>query len=474
MNNKLEKKILEFFERARLKPRPLQVETAIRVAEQLDSNPVGVGLEAPTGFGKTLVVLASLTSLNVFPVTWRVRTFEQAKRISNDCALANIPFYIGAGREKLCLVKDEYKTATPIFCRYLRFKCEYFKALSNVGSILAYDYEELSKRAKLKGACPYYAQRLLQNISVFVVPYNFGLSFDTQLEIFDEAHNLVLDLQSFPEEKLKEALALLGLDVDFPAGDTWSLNDKIFVEQIITKILEKLEQGQRPIVSPIIYSLLNAKLIWRDEGDITILRINSPKRRAIFVSATLEPLAKIFKIPVVKVPVERKPVAFILSWLTTRFRDFDAYMIKQYNDLIFLLRKNCEKVIVFATKRVGSKLNVDYVEEDSPRGVVLYYSRGRYSEGVNLEAQCILLAGAPFLPPYVPIHKLGLTYEDVAQLITVQNIGRVLRKPTSNPIIILADFRFLKIPLNNYYEIVEVKDLQELNNILQQRQQNSS
>jgi len=465
----------EFFRKAGLKPRPLQLQAAKQLAEMIDTG--SVGFQAPTGFGKTITVLAAISLADAFPATWRVRTFDIAKRVSDDCALLGLPFFIGAGREKLCPLKTEYKNNTVYFCRYLKHKCSFFRELSK--RVISreffedvFNYEDLSNKVEHIEVCPYYLQSFIDR-KVFIVPYRFGLPLNVNLEVVDEAHNLVLDLQSFPEEKLREALA--ELDLKEPIED---LIGSTLVETAQMRLVELLEMGRRPLVAGSVLSLLQgAKFIWREEGVVNVLKFNPPRGRTIFVSATLEPLAKIFKIPLVKVPVERKPVAFILSWLTTRFRDFDAYMIKQYNDLIFLLRKNFERILVFATKRISRHLVADFVEgaPQDWKGVLILYSRGRKSEGVNIESEAVVIAGAPYLPPYVHVERIGITHDETVAVITIQNIGRAIRQPENNPLIVLADERYLKLKqfLSDYFHFVEVNDLQELDRLLKRKQYSS-
>ena len=457
----------EFFRKAGLKPRPLQLEAAKQLAEMIDTG--SVGFQAPTGFGKTITVLAAISLANAFPVTWRVRTHEIAKRIAEDCALLNFPFYIAAGREKLCPLKEEYKSNTYYFCRFLKFKCPFFKGLSSIKpeNIFSVDYDQLLRKLKGTEICPYYAQ-LYQQAHVYIIPYSLGLSFDVNLEVIDEAHNMVLDVYSIPEAKLREALAELDIHYE-PTGD---LIQQAFIETAQMKIVELLEQGKMPLIAGrVIAMLARGTFVWREEGEIHILKFIRPRKRTIFVSATLEPLQKIYNIPVLEIPVQRKPEAFIATWMTTRFHEWDYKMAKEYNDLIFLLRKHFQKIVVFATKRVARSLRADYVEEAPKdwKGVFLLFSRGKKGEGVNIESEVVVVAGAPYLPPFIHVEKLGLTHDDVATITTIQNIGRTLRHPENNPLIILADDRFRKLKpiLDRYYINIETDDLHSLDKAIQ-------
>ena len=460
----------EFFKRAGLKPRPLQLEAAKQLTEMIDTG--SVGFQAPTGFGKTITVLAAISLADAFPATWRVRTFDIAKRVSDDCALLGLPFYIAAGREKLCPLKEEYKSNTYYFCRFLKFKCPFFKGLSSIKpeNIFSVDYDQLLRKLKGTEICPYYAQ-LYQQAHVYIIPYSLGLSFDVNLEVIDEAHNMVLDVYSIPEAKLREALAELDIHYE-PTGD---LIQQAFIETVQMKIVELLEQGKMPLIAGrVIAMLARGTFVWREEGEIHILKFIRPRKRTIFVSATLEPLQKIYNIPVLEIPVQRKPEAFIATWMTTRFHEWDYKMAKEYNDLIFLLRKHFQRIVVFATKRVARSLRADYVEEAPSdwKGVFLLFSRGKKSEGVNIETEAVVIAGAPYLPPYVHVERIGITHDETVAIITIQNIGRAIRQPENNPLIVLADERYLKLKqfLSDYFQFVEVNDLQELDRLLKHKQ----
>jgi len=145
-------------------------------------------------------------------------------------------------------------------------------------------------------------------------------------------------------------------------------------------------------------------------------------------------------------------------------------MSQQYNNLLFLLKKHFPRILLFATQRVQSLLHFDIAEEELDlaqnnwRGVLALSPHGRRSEGVDLPADAVVLAGVPYLPPYARVEKVGLTRDDVAMITTIQNIGRALRSPDANPLIVLADQRYDKFTstFSEYFDLREVNDLQEL------------
>jgi len=222
--------------------------------------------------------------------------------------------------------------------------------------------------------------------------------------------------------------------------------------------------------------LSRSQAAWVEEGELHLLHVYRPRGRALYVSATLTPLERFLKVPVIKVPPARRLRALLLTWLTTRFDLYDARMAERYNDLLFLLRKHFAKILGFATLRVASLLHCDLSEEDLDfisddwQGVLLLSPRGRRAEGVDLRADAVIMAGAPYPPPYATLKKLGLSLDDLMLITTIQNIGRATRDPSDNPLVILADERFRRFAqsLGDYFEFVEVNDIRELDAKLKQ------
>ncbi|WP_288007766.1 hypothetical protein, partial [Thermofilum sp.] len=390
----------EFFRKAGLKPRPLQLEVAKQLAEMLESG--SVGLEAPTGFGKTITVLAAISLANAFPVTWRVRTYALARHIANQSLLFDLRPFIVAGRERTCPRAKELGPSLPFYCRYFRHKCSIFRSdLRNLEldalkhPVLS--YEDLIDLIRGQ-ACPYFSQMSVR-ADVYVTHYSNSLPLPSP-EVVDEAHNVV-KIQGLPLTRVREALAELGIDYN----DYKELRyPRFFVEKSLPLILERLEKGSRLVSAPVLFNMLmGAETAWVEESQLFTLKIFRPKTPAIFISATLSPISKILRVPIIKVRQPRRH-AFVATWLTTKFTDYDARMADRYDALIFLLRKYYGKIIVFATERVGALLHPTLSEDDLPlqsdwQGVLLLSPRGRWAEGVDVEADAVVLAGVPYPPP---------------------------------------------------------------------------
>lgn len=460
--------IEEIFKKAGLQPRPLQIETARELARQLDSG--SVGLEAPPGFGKTLVTLGALVSRNDFPTLWRVRTYPLAKHIAEQCALLNLRFFVVAGREEMCRARVE--DTMRLLCRYLRYKCPYFGAISQIPDDV-FDYAEL--RERMQNGCPYYAQ-LSVRAQVYIGVYRLGLPLPRQVEVLDEAHNLI-EVKSLPLSIIYDALK----EIQMPKNSLARIieHPRAFAEEMVPIVLKYIDEGKKLLAAPKLLTLLSrAEVAWVEEGNVHFIERYIPRARTVYISATLSPFAEIFRIPIIKVPVSKRRV-HVTTWLSTQFQEYDYMMAQRYNDLLFLLRKHFGKILAFSTERVATLLHYDYDEddldtlEDDWTGVLLVKARGRRAEGVDInKVDAVVSVGAPFPPPFVNASKIGLSLGTLAAITTIQNIGRTLRAPTDNPFIILADKRFLKLTqLQENFELVAVNDLQELDETIKQWRQ---
>lgn len=457
----------DFFKKAGLTPRPLQLETARELASQLPGN---VGLEAPPGWGKTIAVLAALASAGALPAVWRVRTYPQARRISEDVAVANLKPFVAGGRERTCPLAGELRANVHHYCRYLKHKCPYFKLLVESPVRLGYvpSYEDLPPEV-----CRYYLQENV-GADVYIATYNTGLNFGGVQTVVDEAHNAV-SVQSMPLSKLREGLAELaqvaGSEELLDKVEKFDVvtNVRVYLEELTAALVEALEKGARPRSAPKVLSFIReAPFLWREGEEVYTLKVYRPRGPSLYVSATLTPVAHVFNVPVVSVPWQKKYTAAITTWLTTAYREYGPPLAREYNNLLFFLRRFFDRILVFATSRVARTLLVDVTNpEEWNRGTLLLLSHGRYAEGVNLPADCVVMAGAPYLPPYVSarLAAVGLKPDDVVAITTVQNVGRATRTPSASPFIVLADERYARLSIP-YFDVVEVHSLKDLEAII--------
>ena len=202
------------------KPRPRQLEVAREVSAALKST--NVVLEAPTGFGKTPVVLSAILPFieKGRRVVWAVRTGSETDRPVEELAvfrrelglkLVGLSF---RGKRDMCLLARRFGSdldysEVSYICSRERSRCRYYRELEEgveLAPLLsrgALTYSEVYKWASEAGVCPYFLQRrLLAYADVVALSYNYvvdeGLSwsvktavpFRESILVVDEAHNL--------------------------------------------------------------------------------------------------------------------------------------------------------------------------------------------------------------------------------------------------------------------------------------------
>ncbi|MEM0344871.1 MAG: helicase C-terminal domain-containing protein [Thermofilaceae archaeon] len=458
-------------------PRPGQREVAEELASLLIEGK-RVAFSAQTGWGKTMTVIAALIETKFFPVVWLVRSLTVGKRVAEDAALWGLTTFIAGGRERTCLIKESVEDAND-YCRYYKYRCPYFRLphyIPNVSSFV-----ELVERGREEKWCPYFAQDLVQT-DVVVQNYfrRMKLYRTPKTLVYDEAHNLLLPRErTYKISKIAERIAvakqlgaseklLLALESlmkymlvrDGPLDASLYL-DEDRMEELRKLHVQGLEQGLslRPLLDITSFAYI--------EGERVVVYAPPtlpPHRPAVFVSATLPPgsEALLSTDAIVKVPWQTKPPCRIVTSVTTRYEEFDGRMALYYKKLIIKIGKEHRRVLVFApSERVARELRgIATFEECEPppnwEGVLLLRARGRYAEGVNLPADAVVIAGAPYLPPSVgewiarQLKRAGVADPvkaalDIPMLITtLQSVGRAWRDPKKPPHVVLADYRFEK------------------------------
>jgi len=452
----------------------------VEVAEQLTQfikDGKRVVFSAPTGWGKTHTVLAALSSAKALPAIWMARSLTLGNRVAEDAASWKLHTFIAAGREKTCPLAAEKGEAIHDFCRYFRHKCPYARLPSSLPP--ATDWQEIAAGGAREKWCAYFAQDLVE-ADIIVQNYHRRRR-PAEAFVIDEAHNLLM-----PEEKeitlsrLVEAIAsarelgaserlLRSLDrmLHYILVKDGNLDVRFFLgeeEAYEIKKLYFLEEGDRRL--GVLMNLVKASAVYVEGEKIRVFKPQYalPLRPAVFVSATLPPEAGVFlqtEIEI-KVPWTTKPKARVVTDVTTKFEEYTAEMALQYKKLLIEVGKRHKKVLVFAaSERVARDLRTwaTYEETTPPpdwEGVLLLKARGRFAEGVNLDADAVVMIGAPFLPPEVS-DRLARAYKaaghpdpvraaiDAPMLIaTLQCLGRAWRIPEKTPQVILADWRYEK------------------------------
>jgi DNA excision repair protein ERCC-2 len=472
-------------------PRPGQVEVAEELARLIKQGH-NVLFSAPVGWGKTHTVIAALVAAKALPALWLVRSLALGPRIAEDAALWQLVSFVAAGREKTCLLWESLGDAAHDYCRSFKYKCPFAKLPRE--SPLFTDWQKLVAKGKEEGWCPYLTQDLIES-DIFIQNYNRSIRKYVRSVVIDEAHNL-----SLPEERtihiarIAEAIAavreigggqrlLSALERMMRAVLVYSeraLDVRTFLNEeevyelqlLYYRSLEERDTRLKPLIE-----VIRATAVYVEGEKIMVYK--PPRipafRPAIFVTAT--PLSPIpFEVnSEIKIPWEIKPKSIILNNLTSRFDEFDSKMALNYKKLLINLANKFRRILVFAaSERVARELRswVNYEETTPPpdwEGLLMLRARGRFAEGVNLPAECVVMAGAPYLPPEVT-DRLARMYKtlgfkdplrcaiDLPMLtVTLQCVGRAWRDPSKPPLVVLADSRYEKYrdELANYFEIVE-------------------
>ncbi len=198
------------------KPRHYQKEAiaSIRSAVEEGRN---FCLHAPTGFGKTPVVLAALLPLIEDmdgSIIWAVRTGNETDRPIEELAIVNRRRRVFGlsfrGKRDMCLLARELNVKSyegvGTLCRIKRDKCPYYRNLKRMRDLPIpsepLTFSEVFKIAKKMGVCPYFLQiALLEYSHVISLSYNYILSplgwvvrrkvpFRESILVVDEAHNI--------------------------------------------------------------------------------------------------------------------------------------------------------------------------------------------------------------------------------------------------------------------------------------------
>jgi DNA excision repair protein ERCC-2 len=450
---------------------------------------------APVGWGKTHTVIAALVAAKALPALWLVRALTLGARIAEDAALWGLTSFAAAGREKTCPLWEQLGDAVYDFCRLAKFKCPYARLPTSL--LTANDWKELVEKARREGFCPYYAQDYIES-DILIQNYNRHVRRYVRAIVVDEAHNLAApDERTIRISQLAEAVNAVrhaatsrlinalermmryilvkegGLEATLFLGE--EEREELF-RTYRTLLVE--EPARASTIYPLTLLVHPAYI----EGERIV--IYRPRRALTFRPAIFVTATPLLPLPVkidaeIRVPWQRKIPAVIVTSLSSKFDEFDSKMALNYKKLLIAVAKKCRRVLVFAaSERVSKELEAwaQYIESVPPsapsdwEGIVLLRARGRYSEGVNLSADAVVIAGAPYLPPEVtdrlvkvykaegqaePL-KLAVDAPMLAQ--TIQCIGRAWRDPASQPPkVILADWRYTRYAkeLGEFLEIEE-------------------
>ncbi len=210
------------------RPRERQVELIEFIAANLRKG-VNICIQAPTGFGKTPVVLAALleeTEGSDLRIIWAVRTGNETDRPIEELmavwkSWGEGPFGLSLrGKRDMCLLARErgikdYR-AVENLCRLKKETCTYYRRVRSFPGLTdrPLTFSELMRMAAEKGMCPYYLQFLaLRDAKLVALSYNYILGpagwairrivpFGKSILVVDEAHNIEGAAMSVNSEKI--------------------------------------------------------------------------------------------------------------------------------------------------------------------------------------------------------------------------------------------------------------------------------
>jgi len=458
-----------------LKLREDQEDVVVKIIDALRRSGYAA-LQAPTGWGKTVVGLFAARELNAKPTLWLEPRLATELHVFQHAVDMGLKVIATAGREKLCL--NNY--ATIDFLRGVCHSCQFNKLVSlgelgDFGALADMDFGRVREVGEQMGICPYKLQSFLERFYGYdLVISHFGRAgklvrtVKPRLIVVDEAHNTVLPTIHRVDAR---ALRLLLERLGFEEGEAYRLirspeSLRAVLRELIDTLIYTVSEDNdvRPIVEDLL-AMLNAQIWFYDETEESLVGLEIPSMGAnvptLFMSATLPPSLLQNAIVVrrgwsIPVKIDDK-YALTLDSIERRGGDI-AEHIKEHlrpGTVIYttLSRESLLGDDVIWEDELGNKTPCDFRDR-----IVALKAFGRFVEGINLDCfSRLVILGLPLLPPNVMqrLRARGVDEGDFITMKTVQLIGRVIRtaeKPSQMPEIVLMDRRFntIRDELANY------------------------
>jgi hypothetical protein len=451
-----------------------QREVAKRLVEMLKTHPV-VGLQAPTGWGKTIVALEVIKELGV-KALWLTPRLSIGVHVFHHCGALGLRCLATAGREKMC----SFGYSSLDFARGVCHRCSLNRpiTLEEVSGVDdSMDFGRVREVAEVLQLCPYKLQTLLERYRDYnVITSHYGRTNKLikyarpRLVILDEAHNVVIPtIHRIASRELVVLLEKLGFEgeVHHLVKDPESL--RIVLRELVDALIYIAydDDDLRMIVENLL-SMMNAQIWYYDPNDETLVGLEIPEimntnAKVLMMSATLPPsLLQSANTIIVKrgwsVPTKIDSKYVLTVENIERKRDEIARHINKYLE---------PGTVVFTTLSREDLITGDVIWEDELEGkspcdfknkTVVLRTFGRFVEGVNLDCfERLVLLGFPLLQPTIMkrLEARGINEKDFTTMVAVQRIGRITRsasKPEKLPEIILVDkrFRLIESELMNY------------------------
>ena len=461
-----------------MEPREDQREVVERVINALRDNGFAA-LQAPTGWGKTVIALFTIKELNAKPSLWLEPRLATELHVFQHAVDLNMRVIATAGREKLCL----HGYSNIDFLRGVCHSCKYNRLLTldelgDFGVFADMDFGRLREVGESMQLCPYKLQSFLEKYygyDLIIAHFNRAgkliKAVRPKLIVVDEAHNIALPVIHRVDVR---ALRLLLVDrLGFEESEFDGLirspeSLRVVLRELVDTLIYAVNEDNdmRPIVEELL-AMLNAQIWFYDETEESLVGLEIPSMGAnvptLFMSATLPP------------SLLQNAIVVRRGWsIPVKIDDKYALTLDSIERRKSEIAKHIEKyltsgTVVFTTLSREALLSDEVVWEDElveknktpcdyKDGVVVLKSFGKYNEGINLDCfSRLVILGLPLLPPNVMqrLRSRGIEERDFVVMKTVQLIGRVIRtaeRPSQMPEIILVDkrFRLIESELMNY------------------------
>jgi DNA polymerase III delta prime subunit len=465
---------------ATLELREDQREIVKKLVEMLKSNSAPwVALQAPTGWGKTLVGLAVIKEMGLKPALWLTPRLSISLHVYNHAAdYFGLKCLATAGKEKMCAFNRSIIDFAKGVCR----GCPLNKPVRLGDLQLSFDsldFGKVREYAEQMGLCPYLLQSVLErrNFDLLIAHYHRAnklvRAIRPRMVVVDESHNLVIPrVHQIEARVLSMILEKIGFsDSEILIQSPEAL--KAVLTEMLDMILTIDDDELRPYIEEVV-GMLQAQVWYYDPSEDTINALEVPEishninAKAIFLSATLPP------------QMVNSPYAIIIhrGWNIPAY--IDAKFVLSYESVVKrrdeIKRYIKERyltgggtTIVFTTlSREGLIDNNDdnVVWEDEITESPCHYKNktvvlkvfGRFNEGIDIDcADRLVVLGLPLLPPGAMqrLAARGIDAKSFIATVLAQIIGRVVRtaeRPPQLPEIYLVDRRFRQFEeeLRNY------------------------
>jgi energy-coupling factor transporter ATP-binding protein EcfA2 len=429
-------------------------------------------LQAPTGWGKTTLMLQMLVLLakEGWKVGFTAPTLfllaEKWKELRQMMLSEPNPprAILTAGAGQHCV----YQWSIPQrFCP----RCKLYSRSVNVHFGDFVSFEDIEKQAP-EDVCGYWAQEAVLHRYDIILGHYGRLNKIIHLLNFlfvDEAHEKYLPkITSF---SLAEVAQLLGVRAE-------ELTSVAVVRELVE---ERLYAEGDPRIEDKLWSLHNAvkKTCWIEADELHCMDLYElPQRVRIFAATATPPPGWPPEGWGRKIVIEPKikPQAFIETSNTFYYRDrYEGLGLQLYLIIRWLRQKfNAKRVIIFATASARRVISASIEASDNPldpppEGVVIADAWGKMRVGVNLPWYDAAILTGISLPPTARrrLRAEGRDPDKVESVQAVQLAGRILRPRHENEtyedvlkkrIIVFADARYAKHAdyLHQFFDIREL------------------